>query len=172
MWLVLVIVLGILITSFLLAALATTARAEEESKQLDCISCHQETLEFHDKLGSGNKACWACHDSADMISLRFADGTRLPISDSSQLCGQCHQKRYNAWKEGTHGVPGTVATVKCTDCHDPHQPQMAFLGITKPHPASVPSAPPPPFDLLMIVGISLVFMIGLGIIWARQGERP
>ena len=164
------IVLCLSVVSFFLAALVTTASAAdpESNQPLDCTSCHQKTLEYHDKLGSDNNACWTCHDSTDMTQLRVANGTRLSPADSNQLCGQCHQARYNAWQEGTHGFPDTVASGKCADCHDPHQPQMSFTGITKSHPEPAPPAPSPPFDLVMIIVIALAFMTGLGIVIARQ----
>ena len=164
------VVFAILIASYLLAVTATPAAADDESNQkLDCISCHPRTLTYHDKLGSGNQACWICHDSTDMMSLRLVNGTVLPQSESSQVCGQCHEKRYDAWQEGTHGVPGTTAAGKCSDCHDPHQPQIALLGITKPHPEPAPGAPEPSLDLVMIVIITLVSLTGLGIVVGRQG---
>ncbi len=104
-------------------ALTVNADDEEDSALEDCLSCHTKKLEFHDKLGAGNKACWACHDATDMKMLRLADGTQLSRIESSELCGQCHQERYQAWKEGIHGPPGTVAAVSCSSCHDPHQPR-------------------------------------------------
>jgi hypothetical protein len=157
---------------FLLVAAVTTVTANTEPNQsLGCLSCHQKTLEFHNQLGSGNKACWSCHDSSDMTSLRLTDGTRLSQAESSQLCGQCHQARYKAWQEGTHGFPGTIAIGKCTDCHDPHQPQMAFLDITKPHPAAAPPAPSVPLNLVMMVAISLVLVTVLTIIMVQQGRE-
>lgn len=146
---------------------------------LPCLSCHVRVLKGHDKLGSGNKACWVCHDNADMKMLRLADGTRLSLSDSPQVCGQCHQKRYDAWNEGTHGIPawkegepGFPGVIKatCTTCHSPHQPQVALLNITKPHPEPVSPPPSPPTDLIMMVGVSLLLLIGVGFI-IRQGEE-
>ena len=161
----------ILAAIYLLAAPAATAAADDESNQkLDCISCHQKTLTFHDKLGPGNKSCWSCHDGIDMKSLHLIDGTPLQLPESSQLCGQCHEKRYDAWQEGTHGVPGTIAAGTCSDCHDPHQPQIALLGITEPHPEPAPAASQPNFDLMMIAIITLLLLTGLGIIVVRQGR--
>ena len=164
------IMLCLSLTGFLWVTMASTASAAdpESNQPLDCTSCHQKTLEYHDKLGADSNACWTCHDSTDMTQLRLANGTRLPPAESSQLCGQCHQARYTAWQEGTHGFPGTVASGKCNDCHDPHQPQMSFAGITKPHPEPAAPAPSPPFDLVMIIVIALVFMTGLSILIARQ----
>lgn len=166
------VVLAVLIASYLLAVTAAPAAAADDKpkQQLDCISCHPRTLTYHDKLGSGNQACWVCHDSTDMKSLRLVNGTVLAQSESSQVCGQCHGKRYDAWQEGTHGVPGTIATGKCSDCHDPHQPQMALLGITLPHPGPIPGAPDPSKDLAIIVIITLVSLTGLGIVVGRRGE--
>ena len=103
-------------------------------------------------------------------------------ADSPQLCAQCHQKRYDAWKEGTHGVPtwkeGDFANrgiekPKCASCHDPHQPQITLLNITKPHPQPAPSPPPPSAEPLIILGISLLLVIVVGIAAAAaKGEGP
>lgn len=164
----------IVLSGLLTVLLTATANATPEAKPpLDCLSCHSETLEFHDNLGSGNKACWVCHDNTDMKMLRLADETPLPLSDSPQLCAQCHQKRYNAWKEGTHGIPGTVAAVKCTSCHDPHQPQIVLSDITKPHPMPIPPPPSSPFKAWML-GAFLLFLliIALVIVRVRKGEGP
>lgn len=154
----------------------------EPSAQLECLSCHPTTLEFHDKLGSGNKACWVCHDSSDMEMLRLVDGTLLSSANSPQLCQQCHQKRYEAWSEGTHGIPAWKGVsveidgaqrVGCTSCHDPHQPQVALLGITKPHPLPAPPPPPSPVEPLIILGISLLLVMGVGIVVVvTRGEGP
>jgi len=156
---------GILLTPA--AAMATDNDSAELSR---CLTCHQVKLESHDTLGLKNEACWACHAKNDMTRLSLADGSVISRARSSQLCRQCHQKRYKAWAEGTHGVPGTIASVPCTGCHDPHQPQIVLTGITKPHPAPASTPPPPPTDALIIVGISVVLMTGASIIMARQ--RP
>jgi len=169
------IVVVIVLAGFLMVPLTPTINAAPESKPpLDCLSCHPKKLEFHDKLGSGNKACWVCHDSTDMTKLHSIDGTPLSLSDSPQLCAQCHQKRYDAWKEGTHGISGTVAEVKCTSCHNPHQPQIALLDITKSHPAPTPPPPPPPVKPLIVLGIFLLLLpvIALFVVGSRRGEGP
>ena len=148
-----------------------------DSGKLDCLSCHVRVLKGHDKLGSGSEACWACHLSTEMTTFHLAGGdARLSKSESVKLCGQCHQERYRDWSEGTHGVPawkeGEPALfgsdkVICANCHDPHQPQVPLLNITKPHPAPTPAAPPPPVQLLTILGISLLVTTGLGIAVTR-----
>ena len=150
--------------------------------KLDCLACHVRVLKGHDKLGSGSEACWACHLSTEMTTLHLAgEETGFPLSESTKLCAQCHQARYQAWTEGTHGVAGWKEgdpaffgseKVKCTNCHDPHQPQMPLLGITKPHPAPAPSPPEPPSELLKIIGISLALTIGIGIAVVRGGGGP
>ncbi|MFC2038399.1 cytochrome c3 family protein [Chloroflexota bacterium] len=151
---------------------ATVVKADSDPEQFsECLTCHQQTLEYHDKLGSGNEACQVCHDPADMSKLKLVTGTQLTLDESSQLCGQCHQKRYSAWQEGTHGFAGTVAAAKCVTCHDPHKPQIVLLGITKPHPGPIPDAPEVPVDLLIIGAISIAFLAGLGIMAARRGAE-
>ncbi|MFC1874231.1 hypothetical protein ACFLYX_02900 [Chloroflexota bacterium] len=162
-------VIATCVISFLaVSQIQSVSAAPELELPLDCVSCHQQTLEYHDQLGSGNSACWACHDSTDMSQLRLANDTRLTLVESNRLCGQCHEVRYRAWQEGTHGFPGTVASGGCNYCHNPHRPQLAFIGITDPHPVPTPSAPSAPFNLMMIVGISLLFLIGLTVFLARQ----
>ncbi len=152
----------------------------EEGGPLECLSCHVKVLKGHDKLGEGSKACWACHYNMEMGVLHLASGeTKLSLSDSTQLCGQCHQKRYEAWKQGEHGVPAWkegepsipgAGQVKCANCHSPHQPQIALLNITKPHPPPAPLPPSPPVQPLIMLGISLLLMIAAGVAVARQGE--
>ncbi len=174
-----VIVIGVAGFLMMLQTLTVNA-APEPAPPLDCMSCHTKNLEFHDKLGSGNKACWVCHDNTNMKMLRLVDETQLPLSGSPQICAQCHQKRYDAWSEGTHGIPAWKEGVpamsgadkaKCTDCHNPHQPQIALLNITKSHPPPAPSPPSPSTELLIILGISLVLVIGICIAVAMKGER-
>jgi len=144
----------IAVASFLTVPLTPTVNAapDESKPPLDCLRCHTRVLKGHDKLGSGNEACWVCHDSTDMKMLRLLDETRLSLANSPQLCGQCHQKRYEAWQEGTHGVlarkegePGIpgVMKPKCSDCHEPHQPQMALPYISKPSTLPAPDSRPP-----------------------------
>ncbi len=179
-WVVGTIAIAIGVAGFLMVLPTPTVNAAPESNPpLDCISCHARTLKFHDKLGSGNKACRVCHDSNDMGMLRLADGTPVSLSDSTRVCAQCHQERYDAWKEGTHGIPAWKEGVpaipgtekaKCADCHDPHQPQIALLNITEPHPPPAPTSSSSSVPLLVILGISLLVVIGIGVAVLRKGE--
>lgn len=147
---------------------------------LDCVSCHNQPLISHDKLGNGSEACWNCHLNTQMKTLHLANGaTQFPLEDSSRLCAQCHQKRYDTWLAGTHGVPawkeGDLAarsTEKktCIDCHNPHRPQIVLSDITKQHPVPNPAPPKPPYELMAMVGISLGAVIVVGIAAARSGE--
>ncbi len=172
-WPVSAIVIAIVIASLLMVPQTLTADAGNESDRSieDCLSCHQKTLKPHDKLGSGNKACGVCHDTTDMKMLRLADRTQVSLSQSPQLCGQCHQGRYQAWKDGTHGIPGSVATVKCTDCHDPHQPRIVLSNITKPHPPAQPDPPSPSVGLQIMLGIVLVLATAVVVAMVTRGER-
>lgn len=154
---------------FLTQATEVKAADSEPGPILDCLSCHEQTLEYHDALGAENSACWTCHDPADMSKLRLSSGTQLPLWESNELCGQCHQVRYDTWQKGTHGFSGTVAAGKCVNCHDPHQPQISLLGITKPPHEPTPVTSGLPSDPVVIAIISMVFLIGLGVIVARRG---
>ncbi len=180
-WVVGTIAIAIGVAGFLMVLPTPIVNAQPESGNgLDCLNCHIKTLDGHDKLGTGNEACWVCHYSTKMGMLHLADNTQLPLSDSSQLCAQCHQERYNAWTEDIHGVPvweegepaipDTTKTT-CTDCHEPHQPQIALLGITKPHPLPIDSPPSPPTSQLIMLGISLLLMMAVGVAVSMKGEQ-
>ncbi len=172
LWPVGVIVVVTVIAGFLATSQTLTVNADDEQDSTieNCLRCHPRKLEFHDKLGSGNRACWVCHDATDMETLHLADGTPLSLTDSAQLCGQCHQERYQAWQEGTHGLPGTIASERCSSCHDPHGPQIALLDITMPHPAPQPDPSPPTVVLQVILGTVLLLTVALAIVVTRRGE--
>jgi len=137
--------------------------------QLACDTCHSVELQSHSALGTGNKACHACHANPNMNALQLAGGTEVALANSVPLCAECHQARYSAWVSGTHGFPGFEAgkpvgasepQTNCTTCHNPHQPRMVLTNITKPHPEPAPAPPAPPKDALMILGISLAVVGG------------
>ncbi len=174
-----VVIISVVVGFITLSTVPSVNAQPGSGNGLDCLNCHLKTLDGHDKLGTGNEACWVCHFSTTMGVLHLADNTQLPLSDSSQLCAQCHQERYNAWTEDTHGIPvwggepaipDTTKTT-CTDCHEPHQPQIALLGITKPPPLPIASPPSPPVQTLIIVVTSLVVLMGIGVAVARKGEQ-
>ena len=110
--------------------------ADPESEvSLDCLNCHTRVLKGHDKLGSGNQACWVCHEQSDMKMLHLFDQTVISSAGSPEVCGQCHEPFYDAWEEGAHGTSSALGRVKCADCHDPHQPAIspsAVLGRSRP----------------------------------------
>ena len=173
------VVLGVAVAAWVAAYDVAKAASAEGPVGLDCVSCHNVTLEAHSKLGSGNQACQSCHASTDMTQLRLVNGTDVPLSSSPLLCAQCHQSRYDAWASGTHGFPGLIGGkpsgavdggTTCTACHNPHQPRIAF-NFTRPHPNSVAPPPAPPRDLLFILGISLaVVAVGLGYALSGRGQ--
>jgi len=144
--------------------------AAGDSGPLNCLSCHNQPLSSHDKLGEGNQACYACHVSTDwsMDKLELANGAVISKADSSQLCGQCHQERFAAWEEGTHGIPGTVAAIPCTGCHNPHQPEIVFQGITRPPMPPFHTPPPLPKDLVIILGICVGCLLAGAALYARR----
>ncbi len=89
---VIAIVIISMVVGFITLSTAPSVNAQPGSGNgLDCLNCHIKTLEGDDKLGTGNEACWVCHYSTKMGVLHLADNTQLPLSDSSQLCAQCHQ---------------------------------------------------------------------------------
>ncbi|VVB92523.1 Cytochrome c3 [uncultured archaeon] len=106
----------------------------ESKKGTDCGLCHgsldnlfrHETirLEIHNIFE--NKSCRMCH-SQDKISLELANGQKVPITQASNLCKQCHSGTYKDWLNGNH-----ISGVECVICHDPHSPRninQTILGI-------------------------------------------
>ena len=146
---------------------------------LRCSTCHRKVLVGHDVLGQGNAACRACHSATLMGELHLAGQEGgLSMRDAPQLCGQCHQDRYQEWQEGSHGAPAWKENevvvhgegkVSCIGCHDPHQPQITLTGITIPHPDPVPEPPKPEFNPLMILGIAVLTTAGIGVVVATRG---
>ncbi len=144
---------------------------QDEPPLLDCsrAGCHYRRvleIQIHDILGSGVEVCWTCHDGtsggvpsvpdaggqgghSETPRLHLFDGTLISVfGKSSQLCGQCHQGRYDAWEERAPEIPGTADIAKCTDCHNPHRLQIPRDDITEPHPLAPPTptlTPPPPY---------------------------
>lgn len=214
-WIVSGVVLAIVLAGFLTLLLTLTVNAtpdepaprnlsrweQVEPPALKCLRCHPRILMMilgsHDILSSGNEACWVCHDNTyeyiaegagHSPALVLTDGTLLSTLDSPTLCSQCHEKRYKAWKEGTHGISawkvGVSATagdeqvwtyfapLNCPECHDPHQPQIALLDITKPHPPpALSSSSPPSVVLSAVLGGSLLLTMALGILLAKKGKK-
>jgi hypothetical protein len=125
LWLVGFAVIVAVSAGLLMLSSTPAVGADQESEvPLNCLTCHTRVLTGHDILGSGNQACWICHDNTDMEMLHLTDQTVLSSRSSSQVCGQCHQGYYNAWLSGGHGTLTVTGVVGCTDCHDPHQPHL------------------------------------------------
>ncbi|MDI6763223.1 MAG: hypothetical protein QME83_09375 [Thermodesulfobacteriota bacterium] len=132
-----------------------TNTAHEAKTPLDCLKCHTRSLRGHDKLGTGNEACWACHDSRTIGKLILNDGTKILMADSNRLCKDCHPEYYKAWNKGKHGVlPGINNGMtkgpggkrpKCVGCHSAHQPKIKLLKGAIPQPPSS-SGPGGPLD--------------------------
>ena len=164
----LVVLLGLI--GIALSSNTHYAEADSGSEQtLDCLGCHQQELDYHDKLGTGNEACWSCHDPIDMSQRHFANKTSIPSEDSNKLCGQCHAEKYGIWERGLHGFQDYQAD--CVFCHDPHEPQIFLGGITKPplKPASDP--PEIPTDLIMIIVITIILLAVIAIVLARREQE-
>ena len=162
-----------LLTAFgiFLIGQSSIAQAQTEAKQpLDCLGCHPRQMQYHDKLGLGNKACWVCHDSTDMKILHMPDGDTLTLDNSAPLCGQCHSARYQAWLDGTHGFPvadPNAPKPQCSACHHQHAPQVVFADITLPHPSPQPTPNQPSAGLLFLLGAASVLLASLGIVLVK-----
>jgi hypothetical protein len=129
------------------------------SKQLDCTVCHNVTLQKHNILGEKSAACLTCHGDIHDLRLKLVNGTTYALNDPVALCGECHNDRLQAWKQGTHGSP-TEKYAPCTECHNPHNPIVAGISMVASIPLREPSPPAPIEDILRIVLIVVILLAG------------
>ncbi len=118
-----------------------------------CLKCHQNfskakilnlTLPLkkeHQSLSfkhmKNEKSCLLCHSDNSPNELNMLDGKKISMSESPQLCGQCHGPIYFDWQEGIHGKlfgKGTDQKRKfiCAECHDPHNPKFKKMKAEAP----------------------------------------
>lgn len=105
-----------------------------------CQECHggfpeprghkEQRLAFKESAHSWMGRCSACHQGTE---LKFKTLATYNLTNSSQLCSNCHVVQY---KDTSHYSASNVGGIiienrKCVDCHDPHvglKPKIA-LGI-------------------------------------------
>jgi len=73
-------------------------------------------------------SCYQCHSKNNIKGLILRDGRKLSLSNSNQLCWQCHGEIKNDWRTGLHGKEtGSWLTTKyrysCIECHEAHSPR-------------------------------------------------
>jgi hypothetical protein len=111
---------------------------------------HAADLQIAHGENSRNNDCFNCHDPAKLNQLVTRDGTKLKLTEATQLCASCHGPTYRDWEAGIHGrttgawhrVSGTVTRLDCTSCHDPHAPAFPRM-IPLPAPPRTPGATHP-----------------------------
>jgi hypothetical protein len=139
---------------------------------------HEIVLVGHDRLGTGDAACLACHEAptGNPGMLKTIDGSLVDVrGDVSLVCFRCHSAKYEEFKAGIHGK----RQPKCTaaGCHDPHTPgwiyaspllpfvgsgfqfrvrpvRQAFMPLASPAPRGIPPVETPLwFAVVVIVGV-------------------
>lgn len=155
---------------------------------------HEITLEKHDILGQGDKACLACHDvpTKNPGMLILPDGSLVPVNgDTSRVCQRCHFEKYQQFMAGVHGKHQP----KCTSagCHDAHTPSWIFIAALPPFqgtglevkavgterepfkPLAGPPVPPPvvtPLWFAIMASIGVVMCIGIvGSLFMGRSKR-
>ncbi|MBF0147527.1 MAG: hypothetical protein HQL84_15395 [Magnetococcales bacterium] len=120
-----------------------------------CISCHAwrqpdlqpRTLKKpHDTLMFNHWPlpgpwCDRCHDPQAPRQLLLHHDQTVSVTETDQLCFQCHAVKVKDWRFGVHGKrvgswQGQRRIQPCSVCHDPHQPAW------KPMTPSTPPARP------------------------------
>lgn len=155
-------VLFVLVSLFCFLTISSFASQEEfavlpvpviSSENFPCTRCHKQsgtapgvhkkifhitiTVEGHTEDSYG---CFKCHDREDRDKLQLFSNSKIDITESSELCGQCHSTNYKLWASGLHGKVwgkwnGPKKITPCTTCHDPHRPGYKDR---KPEPPPVP----------------------------------
>lgn len=144
---------------------------------------HEIKLEVHDILGTGDKACLACHQSPQTNpgKLLLPDGSTVDVNgDVSRVCQRCHFEKYRDFRAGIHGKRAEQCT--SAGCHDPHTPSWIFVKALPPFQgtgmevnavgpdrqpfralAQPPVAPPvyTPAWLYAVLGVGLLLSSGL-----------
>ncbi|MGM0577854.1 MAG: cytochrome c3 family protein [Myxococcota bacterium] len=128
----------------------------EGAVKVGCATCHTlrepspeavrdaaDLEEFHAGLtfDHGELSCRSCHAPPGYDDFRLADGERVALRDSMDLCAQCHGPQKRDYDHGAHGGmtgywdldAGPRTRSHCLDCHDAHAP--AYRGM-------VPAFPP------------------------------
>ncbi len=116
-----------------------------------CSDCHADLkpnltrreLENHEEIvlrhGGAERWCFDCHDPDHRDELRLKNGTRVPLAQAQEMCGECHGERYRDWKLGLHGKRmgmwnGRKEYLLCPACHDPHAPRFTPIAPLPPPP--------------------------------------
>ena len=136
-------------------------------QDIDCTSCHMVELDKHDTLGEGSAACLSCHGEIHELKLELINGAVYPLYEPVELCAQCHNERYTAWKQGTHGAHDNPEAV-CTECHEPHDPVINEISTLDPIPNREPAEPLSWMTKMAL--IVLLEILGFGV-WISMGDR-
>ena len=148
--------------------IAKTGHSFNPTKQeLDCTSCHEVELEKHNVLGKGSAACLGCHGDIHELKLELVNGDTYPINEPVQLCAQCHNERYTAWREGTHGAHDDPEAV-CTRCHEPHDPVINQISTLAPIPNREPAEPSSWWTKMTLIVLLEIFGFGVWINWSEK----
>ncbi len=137
----------------------------ENATQLNCFRCHNITLVRHNSLGVASAACLTCHGDIHALNIRLVNGTVLPRSDSTPLCGECHNQRLIWWEEGIHGAQ-TNQYSPCVQCHQPHDPVVDSIATLSYYP---PREPGQQIALSIFAAIAAVVgaLFVLALYWMR-----
>lgn len=135
--------------------------------ELDCTSCHMVELDKHDVLGVGSAACLSCHGDIHELKLKLVNGDVYPINEPVQLCAQCHNERYTAWREGTHGAHDNPEAV-CTKCHEPHNPVINNISTLDSIPNREPAKASSWWAKMALIVFLEIFGFGVWINWSGK----
>ncbi|MFV1958864.1 MAG: hypothetical protein ACC662_05560 [Planctomycetota bacterium] len=107
---------------------------EPDPRRRKLTMMHENIVLKHD---AEHRWCLDCHDAENRDSLRLANGTLVPFTESYRLCGQCHGDKYRDWRVGVHGRRkgfwnGKKQYLLCVYCHDSHSPRFKPLAPLPP----------------------------------------
>ncbi len=137
------------------------------NKDLDCTSCHDRELSKHNVLGEKAAACLSCHGDIHELRLELVNGDTYPSEEPVQLCAQCHNERYTAWREGTHGSHDNPEAV-CTQCHNPHSPVINNISTLESIPSRESAKPSSWITKMALVVLLEIFGFG---VWINRSDK-
>lgn len=90
---------------------------QEQGEPVECLSCHVTGYDPGlNTWAADGVTCERCHNPAPANHPQEP----MPVTRSSELCGDCHTETYFQWQASVH----RQSDLGCETCHDPHGSQL------------------------------------------------
>ena len=90
---------------------------QDQGEPVECLVCHVTGYDSTNNTWEGDGiTCQRCHNPVPANHPQEP----MPVSRSSELCGECHTETNFQWQASVHGQH----EIGCETCHDPHGSQL------------------------------------------------